>query len=433
MKLLYACPVGTRFGRTLLAVVMSAAMLILFAHMAHAQGSAPVTLEVAIQRTLAQNPELAVFQLRDRVLEGKGQAAALRPPLSINAELENFAGTGGARDAQLTVSLSSVIELGGKREARVDTVYAARDLLVADEQAKALDLLGEVIRRFTNVLAATERVVLARESVRLAQDTLVAVMRRVDAAAAPRSEHLRAEAALTEARLVEQAELSQLEAHKRALAALWGAPETAFSVTGSALYRIPAAASFGELYALAVQNPAIARFASEERLRAAELRLAETQSRSDIGWSVGVRQSRELDETTLVADVNVPLFPSRRNTGSIVSAVAAKEQVAIQRDAALLQLNRQLFLAVSGREQAVARVRALEHSIIPNLKQALDEVEDAYRRGRYSYVEWVSARQELIAARRAHIDAARAALRYGAEIEQLTAGPLMPTGAENSK
>lgn len=410
------------------------AMLYWMPPAAAGQGGAPLlTLSSAIERTLAQNPELAVFRLRDRALAGRQQTAALRPPLELGAELENFAGTGGASDAQLTVALSSVIELGGQRRARVDAVSAARDLLVAEEQARALDLLGEVIRRYTEVLVARERLALAGESVRLARDTLRAVKRRVEAAAVPRADRLRAEAALAEAGLRQASEKRLLAFHKRALAALWGQPDADFDVDTAALYRLEPAADFAELYARAQQNPAIARFASEERLREAQLRLAETQSSLDIGWSLGVRQSRELDETTLVAGAEVPLFPARRNVGEIATAIAEREQVALRREAALLRLHSQLYRAVSGREQALANVRALHRSIIPTLREALEQVERAYRRGRYSYVEWVSAREELIRAQRAHIEAARAALRYGAEIEQLTAAPLLPAGPENSK
>ncbi|WP_323844176.1 TolC family protein [Microbulbifer magnicolonia] len=409
------------------------AVLLIPASSASAQTGALLTLSAAIERTLAQNPELAVFRMRDGALQGRALTAALRPPLALDAELENFAGTGGARDAELTVSISSVIELGGQRQARIDTVYAARDLLLVDKQVKALDLLGAVIRRYTEVLAATERVALAGESVRLAQDTLRGVKRRVDAAAAPLAEGLRAEAALAEARLTEQSEQRLLSYHKRALAALWGEPGEDFGVDSRGLYRFAPSAGFSELYAQAQQNPAIARFASEERLRESELRLAETQSSLDIGWSVGVRQSREIDETTLVAGVALPLFPARRNIGAVAAATAERDQVALRREAALLRLHSQLYRAVSGREQALAAAEALHRSIIPTLREALKQVERAYRRGRYSYVEWVTAREELLNAQRAHIEAARAALLYGAEIEQLTAAPLLPTAPAHSK
>jgi len=389
---------------------------------------AQLTLAEAIDRTLAQNPELAVFRFRDAALAGRAQTAALRPPLTLGGELENFGGEGGADEAELTVSLSSVIELGGQRAARVDLVSAKRELLLAEQQAVALNLLGEVIRRYVDLLVARERLALARDSVALAGDILGAVERRVRAAASPRAEALRARAALARARLAVQSEMRLVEYHKLALAALWGGEHSAFSLDSAELYRFPPAAGFSELYARARRNPAIARFASEERLRAAELRLAEAESSLDIGWSLGVRRSREIDETTLVAGLELPLFPARRNAGAVVTAMAERERVAVEREASLLRLKSRLFRAVSGREQALAAAETLRREVVPTLREALEEVERAYRRGRYSYLEWTSAREELIGARRARIEAAGAVLRYGAEIEQMTAAPLLPAG-----
>lgn len=392
-----------------------------------------LTLTEAIDRTLARNPELAVFRFRDAALEGRTQTAALRPPLTLGGELEDFGGEGGSDAAELTVSLSSVIELGGQRSARVDVVSARRALLVAEEQSAALDLLGEVIRRYVDLLAAQERLALARDSAALAGDTLSAVEQRVEAAASPRAEALRARAALARSRIAVQSEERQLAIRKLALTSLWGGDSGAFRLDSAELYRFPASSGFAELYARAQRNPAIARFASEERLRAAQLRLAETESSLDIGWSAGVRRSRELDETTLVAGFELPLFPERRNTGAVATALAERQQVAAEREAALLRLKSRLYRAVTGREQALATVEALRGEVVPTLRDALAEVERAYRRGRYSYLEWVSAREELISARRAQIEAAAAVLRYGAEIEQMTAAPLLPVGAEPAK
>ncbi|HEC75017.1 MAG TPA: TolC family protein, partial [Methylophaga aminisulfidivorans] len=62
--------------------------------------------------------------------------------------------------------------------------------------------------------------------------------------------------------------------------------------------------------------------------------------------------------------------------------------------------------------------------IIPNLTKSLQQTKYAYQRGLYSYLDFLTARQELLAAKQDRIDAAEAALLYTAEIEQLTAQPL---------
>jgi cobalt-zinc-cadmium efflux system outer membrane protein len=187
-----------------------------------------------------------------------------------------------------------------------------------------------------------------------------------------------------------------------------------------------AAGDFNALFERTLQNPAIAIFASEERLREAELQLAKTQSRTDIGWSVGVRQFQDTDDTALVAGVSVPLFSSARNTGALQSAQAARDEVAVRRDIAMLELRATLFDAYQQRKVSIETAELLRSDVVPALTRALQLTRTAYETGRYGYQEWAAARQELISAQYALISAQEAALQSGATIEQLTAQPLLP-------
>ena len=87
-------------------------------------------------------------------------------------------------------------------------------------------------------------------------------------------------------------------------------------------------------------------------------------------------------------------------------------------------MHTQLFRAFSNRQQAIISAQKLQNEIVPALEEALSETQQAYERGRYSYLEYVSARHELLIARQTLIESAAAALTYGADIEQLTAEPL---------
>jgi cobalt-zinc-cadmium efflux system outer membrane protein len=136
---------------------------------------------------------------------------------------------------------------------------------------------------------------------------------------------------------------------------------------------------------------------------------------------------QESDDTALVAGFSVPLSAGKRNSGAVSTALAEQHEVSVQREVTLLDLHTQLFRAFHNRKQAITTVTTLRTAIIPALKEALVETQAAYQRGRYGYLDYVSARQELLSAERTQIEAAAAALTYGAEIEQLTAEPLAST------
>lgn len=391
------------------------------------QSGEPLTLVMAIKKTLSLNPQLQVFAYRQQALDGLAQTAALSPVMEVGVDLENMLGTGEAQGiggAELTIALSSVLEMGDKRGARSQVVTSSRAVLAAQKRADSLDLLGEVTRRYIAVLAAQAQLGLAKEAKELASSTLDIVKKRVAAAASPIAEVKRATAALGQAQLTLLSEQQKLKYLHIALAAMWAETNPQFSEVDGELFRFGTDTDFDALYAKVQQNPAIQVFAAKQRLRNTQVRLAETQSSGDISWSLGARRLQGASDTALVAGFSMPLFSSKRNSGAISTAQALRNEVSVQRDVALLNMYSQLYRAYHNRKQAIISAQALQNTIIPALQQALTETQSAYQRGRYSYLEYISAKQELLNARRTSIEAAFAALTYGAEIEQLTAEPL---------
>lgn len=389
-----------------------------------------LTLNTALKRALEQNPSLKVFDFRNTALTGQLETANLKPAYELGLEAENFSGSdefSGFDGAELTVSLSSVLEMGDKRTARRSIVSNSRSVLDAQRQVESLALLGEVTRRYVGVLAAQEQVSLAKEADELASHTLNIVKERANAGATPDAEVKRAQAAASQAHLTLLSYRQQLAYLKVSLAALWGETSPKFSAIDGDLFHFGTDVGFERLYAKVEKNPAIQIFAAEERLREAEVRLAQTQSKSDISWSVGVRRFQESDDSALVAGFSMPLFSSKRNSGAVSTALAQRNEIFVQKEVALLNMHTQLFRAFHNRKQAILAAKELQNTIIPALGEALKEIQAAYQRGRYGYLEYVSARQELLSAKRTLIESASSALTYGAEIEQLTAEPLSAT------
>ncbi|MFT6897802.1 MAG: cobalt-zinc-cadmium efflux system outer membrane protein [Paraglaciecola sp.] len=386
-----------------------------------------LTLSDAIRLALAENPSLKVFSFRDDALQGQLQTANLKPAYELGVATENFAGTGGFNgvgSAELTVSLSSTIEMGGKRKARTEIYSQSRSHQEAKRQVASLELLGEVTRRYIDVLAAQQRVILATEAAELAKMTLRVVKKRSKAGSTPEAEVKRAQAAEAQSQLALLSGQQQLSYLKVALAALWGETSPVFATVSGDLFNFGQDVDFELLYAKMETNPAIQVFAAQQRLKDAEVRLAKTESSSDINWSVGVRRFQDTSDTAITAGFSMPLFSSKRNSGAVSAALASRNEVFVQKEVALLKMHTQLFRAFSNRQQAIISAQKLQSEIVPALEDALSETQQAYERGRYGYLEYVSARQELLRARQTLIASAAAALTYGADIEQLTAEPL---------
>ncbi len=390
-------------------------------------GNKPLTLPEALSRAMAQNPSLQVFDLRLNGLEGRRITADQNPALDAGLEVENFLGSDdlqGVDGAEYTLSLSSVLEFGGKRQARVNLVDSRYGRVEAERRAETLDVLGKVTQRFVATLALQEKLALAAEAVALAGATHEIVARRAGRGAAPQAEVMRARAALTRSRIEQSRLRAAYESRKMALASLWGDTGPDFQILEGDLFQFGSSANFDALYQRVSDSPAIQIYASEQRIREAEIQLTRSQSESDIRWQVGIRRFEETDDSALVAGFSVPLFSGRRNRGEVQAALAARDEVRFRREDTLLRLHVRLYDAYHLRQQSIEAVAQIRSQMLPDLTDALTQTREAYENGRYSYVEWTAAQRELLSARQALVDTATTALLNQALIEQLTAQPL---------
>jgi len=389
-------------------------------------------LQDAVRAALSRNPDLKEFAFTLRAEEARRDTAALRPPIEISADVENMLGTGTYNDisaAEATLALSQVIELGDKRGARIASVNASIDTITTARQAAQLDILAEVTRRYVAVAELQEKLALAERATVLAQGTFDAARLRVQAARAPHVEEDRAVVALERSRLDVRNLRARLNAARRSLAASWGEDGAIlegrpFGQISGNLYLLQTVDDFPALLERLQSTPDFLRFATEERLREADLRLAATQKRSDITLSGGVRRLQESKDFALVASFSMPLFSGRRADGVIAEAAARRDAIGVAREAAMVRARAELFALYSDLREAEAAVSVLQATVIPRMEEALQETQYAFERGRYSYLELVDAQREFLDAQSSRIDAATQAQLLIAEIERLTNAPL---------
>lgn len=392
----------------------------------------PLTLQQAIAAALKNNPELQSFGFELRAQSARIRQAGLRPALEAGVQFENFIGSGdynGFSGVEATFELSKVIELGGKRSARVAAAQAGLSTLDVERQARQLDVLADVTRRFITVATRQEQLRLARSAGELAQKTVKGSEIRVNAAKSPHVELDRALIAQDRARLNERRAMATLEAARKQLAASWGESQPtmngqAFGSIQADLYALPAVGDFAELTTRLAANPDFARFASEARLRDAELRLAATRRRSDLDVSLGVRRLQATDDQAFVASFSLPLFSGPRAESYVAEAQANRGRVDADRRAAEIKAQATLFELHRELSQAVLEADTLNRETLPRISEALKETEYAFERGRYSYLELVDAQREYLSVQSSLIEAASAAHTLRAEIERLTNAPL---------
>lgn len=401
-----------------------------------AQQKQILSLDEAFARVADTHPDLRLLGPRQQVLLAERDQALLRPALRVGAELENALGTGeasGLQGAELTLSLASVFERGGKLDARRTLAERRIDALAVERETRRLDLLGETARRYLAMVAAREQRAIAELDITQRQRTVAGARQRLQAGASPESVVLTAQAALARAELDRDRAGQRYAAARQYLAALWGEREPGFDVAGGDPLQLPRIDDAKSLATLLERMPELRQFADEQRVREARLQLARSEAGADLDWSLGVRRLQADGDFGLVAAVSMPLGARNRAQPAIRVAEAELASLEIERESTDMALYSTLVEAHGRYRVAQAEVARLRHDVLPKLGKAEAAAERAYRAGAISYLEWAQLQSERTAARKQQLEVALDAQRALIELQRLTGQPLVVDAAPSAQ
>jgi cobalt-zinc-cadmium efflux system outer membrane protein len=410
--------------------VLASFSTVVFAQPGLVDGSDRISLHEAVAKTLAQNPGLKAFGYEISAQEGRIAQSNLRPGMDLDILAENVLGTGmfeGLDSAETTLSLGWLLERG-KREYRVEAAQAGMSMLETEAEIQRLNAAAETAHIFLDCLANQEHLLRNEEALEYSEKMVEAVKKRVEAGRTPRAELLRAETELVRVRLDGEDVAHELLVSHRRLAAQWGGKETEFSRVNGNIYVLPVPDTFSSLIASVEQNPAIRRYLTQQRLREAELRLAEAEGKPDWRFTTGLRRFESTDDHAIVAGITIPLTTKKRNQGRMAEAQARLAMSGADQAATRIQIETRLFTLYQELSNSLYRAVTLREKILPQLELALTETERAYELGRYGYFELRLVQAEVLSTRSALVAASIDAHRSVIDIEHLTGTILTSPG-----
>ncbi len=387
--------------------------------------SVPAVLRLtdALALALRHSPALAAFSSEVRAAEARVlQAGYLRNP-EIELAVDAFDRDGqGFDSAETAVTLGQVFELGGKRRWRMRVAEAEGELAGWDYESKRLDVFSETARRFTEVIAAQERLDLARSSVGLAEKTSHAVGERVKAGKEPPFQASKSEAELEMARLDAQEAENALGVARRNLAVLWGAERATFEdVRGNLDQTLRAIPSLNDLRPRLAKNPELARWEAELRLRRATLSSEKAARIPDLEGSVGYLRFEEDGSEAFAVGIGMPLPLFDRNQGNIAAATHGLAKAEAERAAVEVGLAAELAEAHATLVVSHQRVAALRDKVIPSMEQAYQAAHEGYEQGKFGFLDMLDAQRGLFDAKRARVEALSDYQSAWIDIQRLTA------------
>jgi cobalt-zinc-cadmium efflux system outer membrane protein len=362
-----------------------------------AQPTTPLTLERAVDRFLQRN--LAVEAARHRVDVARAEQLVARarpnPTLTLSAENLPYSGPTPASELyEIGTTYSHPIELGGKRERRLNVA----DATVAVAEAELADTLQ---RRLLDLKRAFYEVLLARHAVEHATDnrraldglvTLNETRLRGGAIAEgevikARVERGKADTALAHARLeLQQAGIKLLDILGESDFAAAGMVD---GELGPAPGVVPDLAS---LRTTALQRrPAIVAAKQSSALATRRIALEESRHTPDVSPFVGLRRVGE--NNTVLFGISIPLPIIDRNEGGIAraraDARAAQTGLALQRNRALADVE----AAYRAWENARQRAAAFDQGLLRQADEAQSIARAAYQEGAIELLPYLEAQR----------------------------------------
>jgi len=360
-----------------------------------------ISLAQALQRALAASPRLTAAERDIGIATGlKVQAGALPNP-ELSFELDNALGSGrykGLQSAETNLQLSQLVELGGKREARLAGGDAGIGTAVWQRRATRLEVLSETAIAFITVVSAQRRIEIFDEQISSLDQLIPLLQKRVQEGASSPAETLRAQVAADLFRVDRERARTQLATARRDLAILTGDSSPRFGEAVGRLANVGQPPSFQSVLQAIEANPQLMRWTAVTAQRNAELILARLKPIPDVHLSAGWRHFQDTDDNAVRLGVSIPLPVLDQNTGNIIAAEEVLAKTGAER-----AINKLVLISIAGRAYdalngALAELKLLRTSVIPNARSAAETIQSGYLQGRFTLLELLDVRGSVLQA-----------------------------------
>ena len=356
------------------------------------QPVASLTLGEAVGLASTANPTVRAKEFEVQAVGANEITAALRPNPVTFFLAEQF-GSGSAHQTQYTLNVGQPVELGGKRQRRVDSAKAATKVTGFELVDLKRQVIFQVKKSFTDILVAREALALAEQNL-VTLDNLEKLQRiRAEKGDLSGLELLRIQVQRFAFERDAADALQALKTGKIALRALLGVDKVneQYDVTGS--LDVPEASyTQSKLYRLALDARPDVRAAEAARDKVkADINLAKANAWFDI--TPQLEYQRIGPDNTIGFGFAMPIKLFDRNQGEIARTRADALRVDAVRDAVTVQALSEVDTALAAVQTERGKVQALRDTYLPKATQARDTVEFAYRRGGVSLLDYLDAQR----------------------------------------
>ena len=374
-----------------------------------------ITLDAAINLALCQNPDLAIAQRELEAVEATILQAGIRPNPELSYQMED------TRKATRTNTwqLNQVIEIGGKRNARIVAAERGRDAAQLALMVRRAEVRGIVTTAFFNVLVAQEKIILLQASLALAQRAEAIATRQISAGKVAPVEEIKARVVVANERLLLRQADAELRTARMQLAASWGNATPQFMQASGVLTALPTLPSLEQLLNTIDMTPTMALAQGELAQQQAITTVERSKRTPDITASFGVKRAAEVGRNQWIVGVSMPLPFSDRNQGNILEALRRTDKARDVVTATDLKLRTEITTAYTQLQTAQQEVTILQQEILPGAQSAYTVASKGFELGKFSFLEVLDTLRTVSLAKTQYLRALSETHRAWAEITRI--------------
>lgn len=353
-------------------------------------------LRAAIERALANNPELGEMELRIEASRNRiPQAGALPDPTltvgAVNVPVPSF--SFGRDDMTMKMaSLEQMVPAPGKRRAAAAVANADVEIARAMHAEHVNRLVSEVVDSFFEIAELDARLTIARRSLDRAASVSESTRSRYRVGLAAMPDPLLA--AVEETKFRDR--IRALEADRAAAAARFNTLQSLPASEKVAPVSLPSAdrslPDAAAIRAAIETSPAILQAQSEVRRAERDLDRARLDRRPDLTFMTSYSERRRRDDMFgATVGVNLPFFQAKRVSARIAEKQAELGAAKKKLESVRLGLSREVEEALIALARDTDRAALYRDTILTQDRTAAEAAEQAYAVGKIDFRTYVRA------------------------------------------
>lgn len=394
--------------------------------------AAALELSHALKLTLQQSPLLQLYPYQQRIDDAAAISAAQRPNPHMQLELADVLGTGESsalRSAELTLSLSQLIELGNKRQKRLELAQWQTELSERHYQLDKVDTLAATMRSFLQLLHQQALLQWTKQKISAEQQLLDLVRQKAQAGTVTDADVTQLELKVLQSQMEQKSLKAEHTVSLRLLASHWaGQPD--FDTVAGHLNQLPQLPALADVLTQLQQAPQLSWWLTQERVLDSQLQLAQALGRTDLTVGAGVRRNEQSNSNAFVLQLSMPLALEQPNRGAVLANQAQLEQGKLKQQHSLRQLQLQTERSHLQLTQLADQIHDTRNALLPKAQLLVRQMHSGYQQGIVEMTDLLQAQQEVFVAERSLIDLQYRLHLQLLELERLTGLPMVVQGPQ---